>query len=130
MGIEFKTSNAHVVIGGGAEVRISGPLYKRTFVYLLLLEELCIQYTISYTNPNMGQISTLAGSGGGTHTHTHTHTWPAVRVCVCVCAPPPPNGVWRRQTPLGGEGGGGDGDEAHTHTHTARLTAFGTAKSR
>jgi hypothetical protein len=30
------------------------------------------------------------------------------------------NGVWRRQTPLGGGGGGdgdGDGDEAHTHMH-------------
>jgi hypothetical protein len=45
-----------------------------------------------------------------TRTHTHTHG--------------ASNGVWRRQTPLGGGSddgsggsGGGDGDEAHTHTH-------------
>ncbi len=37
------------VIMGGAEVRISGGSYKRSFVYLLLVEERRIQYTISYT---------------------------------------------------------------------------------
>ncbi len=42
-------SKCSVVLNGGAEVHISGGLYKRSFVYLLVLEEVRIQYTNSYT---------------------------------------------------------------------------------
>ncbi len=55
------------------EVRICGGSYTRRFVYLLILEEVRIQYTNSYTETLLGG-GGGGGGGGGAHTHTHTHT--------------------------------------------------------